>query len=259
MNAYLPSLLDKQNTEDTRYEACWHLAFYLEIKGNKRERALGMLNHGIIHKLFDIGCVNLPAIQRPIIRVFGQLSALTPDIIELFYGDRLKRLMNFYLHSKNDIIINDTCFTIGNLIVTSEKIFKDFNQPEIINRIISLIEEHKKEQIKAEALELLQKFFNWGDKEVIESLIFEYKIIDLVFKSLETKIPSIVIKALKILESLLLFGEDRKENSINPIVKEVKSSHYKADVLEDLQRVDNKIVYDLINSILMTYFGDVLS
>ena len=252
-------LVDSENV-DVLLNTLWSISIIAQNVASEEKNIIDMLETPFYNRVLSLFYHTDKRVSIHSVIAIGSLSYMSNAISEKLVSLNIMGFLKNMLHSHNQNIIRDTCWTLSSLL-TSEKAVVSATENGVLLSLIPLLNSEIR-SIRKEAIWSLANAADSGGENTIKTYI-NAGILEPLCSFLEgaglasstkgNSERSIVI-ALELLDSLFAFGASRmSEDGINKVVE--KSLEYGVYIiLDNLQHDNNDVIYQKANIILRSYF-----
>ena len=252
-------LVDSENV-DVLLNTLWSISIIAQSVASEEKTIVDMLGTSFYNRVLSLFYHTDKRVSIHSVIAIGSLSYMSNTISEKLVSLNIMDFMKNMLHSHNQNIIRDTCWTLSSLL-TSEKAVASAKENGVLISLIPLLNSEIR-SIRKEAVwslanaadsdgeDTIKMYINAG---ILEPLCSFLEGAGLASSTKGNSERSIVI-ALELLDSLFSFGASRMcEDGVNKVVE--KGLEYGIYIiLDNLQHNNNDVIYQKANTILRSYF-----
>lgn len=246
-------MLVNENNKETVLEILYSILYYIRRPEDKQENIKKMVSSNIIKRVSEISKNGSEDYLKPISLIVKYMSSADIPLINEFFTEDYIKMIKRLLQSKNDRIIDNTLFGIYNYMTTSVEISKVFTDKFYLNRVQTICYEYKKVNIIMNCILFFQQLLDSQSRYTIETLIFEYNLIDFLFDALKYGDPSIIKTTLETIDKLLCICSVYTIGKDYPVYQFIMDNGY-VTVIYELQKSKDESVFNKAKGILQDHF-----
>lgn len=249
----LPVLANFLNHEDEQLvvDAAWGISYI----SDGPDRVQATLEAGVLPRIVQLLSAPSNSLKTPAIRAIGNIAAGSDEQTQMIINAGALVPMGELLMNPKRALRKEACWTISNIAAGSPQQIHALVAANLFSPLLSCLQAPELD-VRKEAVWSIANVTFCGTVEDIQYLV-NIGVIPPLCDTLRVYDPKIVTVALDALQCFLQTGEDAKdagqleENIVAQQVMECGG----IDHLEQLQKHNNKDVYNLALTILETYFN----